>query len=175
GVGVEVHLRVERQHLAVAGDDQRVDFGQARVGFPECLVQRLQHLTALVDGALGNTDLAGNVFGFGVGQTGERIDEHLVDFLGRLGGDFFDVHTAFAGGHQRHALGAAIDDHADVQFFLDVGAFLDQQTTDLLAFGAGLVRHQLHTEDIVRVFANLIERLRHFHAAALTAAASVNL
>ena len=36
----------------------------------------------------------------------------------------------------------------DVVLLLDVGAFLDQQAAHLLAFGAGLVRLQLHAEDL---------------------------
>ena len=34
---------------------------------------------------------------------------------------------------------------------------------------------ELHAEDLVRVFANLLDRLRDLHATALAAAASVNL
>ena len=44
----------------------------------------------------------------------------------------------------------AVDDHADVQLVLDVGAFLDEQPAHLLALGAGLVRDQLHAEDLRR-------------------------
>jgi phosphoribosylaminoimidazole carboxylase (NCAIR synthetase) len=39
----------------------------------------------------------------------------------------------------------------------------------------GLVRDELHAEDLVRIFANLFQRLCNLHAAALTTAASVNL
>src|SRR5690606_18091032 len=39
-VGVEIQLRVERDHLAVAGQDQRVDLGERRVGLPERAVDR---------------------------------------------------------------------------------------------------------------------------------------
>ncbi len=63
----------------------------------------------------------------------------------------------------------------NVQFLLDVGAFLDQQAAHFLAFRAGLVRDQLHAEDLVRVFAHLIQRLGNLDAAALAAAAGVDL
>ena len=50
--------------------------------------------------------------------------------------------------HQRDLLRGAVGDHGDVVLLLDVGAFLDQQAAHLLAFGAGLVRLQLHAEDL---------------------------
>ena len=103
------------------------------------------------------------------------IDRDLVDLLGRLRGDFLDVHAAFAGGHQHHALRAAVDDHADVELLADVRAFLDQQPPHLLAFGAGLVRLQLHAEDRGSRAAHFVERVRELHAAALAAAAGVDL
>lgn len=89
--------------------------------------------------------------------------------------NFFDVHAAFARTHQNDLLRHAIDDEADVQLLLDVGAFFDQQTVDLLAFRTRLVRNELHAEDLVRVFTNLLDRLRDFHAAALAATTRVNL
>ena len=68
-----------------------------------------------------------------------------------------------------------VEHEAHVQFLLDVRAFFDQQAVHLLAFRAGLVRDELHAEDLVRIFANLVQRLCNLHAAALTATASVNL
>jgi hypothetical protein len=61
--------------------------------------------------------------------------------------NFLDVHAAFGGGHHGDLLGGAVGQRGDVVFF-DVGAFLDQQVTHLLAFRAGLVGDQLHAEDL---------------------------
>ena len=91
------------------------------------------------------------------------------------GGDFLDVHATFARGHQHDALRNAIGDHRYVQLFLDVRAFFDQQAAHFLAFRAGLVRDQLHAHDLVRVILHLLERFRDLHAAALAAAARMNL
>ena len=41
--------------------------------------------------------------------------------------------------------------------------------------GPGLVRDELHAEDLVRVITDLVDRLRHLHATALAAAACMNL
>ena len=98
-----------------------------------------------------------------------------MDLLGRLGGDGLDVHAALGTGHQRDALRAAVDDHADVEFLFDVRAFLHQQPAHLLPARAGLVRDQLHAEDLGRALLHLVERLRDLDAAALAAAAGVDL
>ena len=63
----------------------------------------------------------------------------------------------------------------DVVFLLDVGAFLDVQAAHLLAFGAGLVRLQLHAEDLAGQLLQVVHRARELDAAALAAAAGVDL
>ena len=90
-------------------------------------------------------------------------------------GHFFDVHAAFGRSHQDDFLGHAVGDQRNVQFLFDVGAFFHQQAVDFLAFGAGLVRDQLHAHDLVSVFFDLFDRFCHFHAAALAAATCVDL
>ena len=99
----------------------------------------------------------------------------LVDLFRRMGRDFLDVHAAFARGHQRHSLRGTIDDHADIEFLGDVGALFDQQSPHLLPAGSGLVRDQLHAEDLGGTLLDLIDRTREFHAAALAASAGVDL
>ena len=48
-VVVEVHLRVEREQVAVFGDDQRIDLEQRGVGGDERLVERGHQLRRLAD------------------------------------------------------------------------------------------------------------------------------
>ena len=127
------------------------------------------------DAAFGNADLARDAFGIRAGQALAGIDEDLVNLLRRLGGDFLDVHAAFRARHQHHALRRAIDDHADVELLLDVGAFLDQQTPHLLPLRAGLVGDELHAEDLIRQLAHFGNRLAEFDAATLAAAAGMDL
>ena len=58
----------------------------------------------------------------------------------------------------RHdALRAAVDDHPDVELLADVGALLDQQAAHLLAGGAGLVRDELHAEDLAGALAHFVD------------------
>jgi hypothetical protein len=113
------------------------------------LVQALQGLASLGNAGVGHADLAGDVVSVRVGQAGRRVDDQRVDLFRGVGSDFLDVHAAFARGHQGHLLRHAVGHQRNVQFLLDVGAFFDQQAIDLLAFRAGLVRDQLHAEDLV--------------------------
>ena len=174
-VRIEVHLGIERHHAAVAGEDQRIDLGEAGVGVPERLVQPLQHAARLRHGGLRHADLARDVVRLGILQAGGRVDEDLVDLFWRMRGNLFDVHAALARSHQADPLRDAIHHHADVEFLLDVRTLLDQQAPHLLAFRPGLVRLQLHAEDLAGVLADFIHRFRHLDAAALAAAAGMDL
>jgi len=67
-------------------------------------------------------------------------------------------------GHQRH-----------IQLVLDVGAVFDVQAANLLTFGAGLVSHQLHAQNLLGQLLHVLDGLGNLHAAALAAATSVDL
>ena len=58
---------------------------------------------------------------------------------------------------------------------MNVSTVFNVQTPNLLAFGARLVRLQLHAQNIARQTLDIINALGHFHAAALTATTCVNL
>src|SRR6185437_7321703 len=68
-----------------------------------------------------------------------------------------------------------VGEHCEVVLLLDVGAFIDQQAPHLLAFGAGLVRLQLHAEDLAGEACDVFERPGDLDAAALAAAAGMDL
>ena len=118
---------------------------------------------------------AGQVQRLGVGQTDQRVDEDLEDLLGRVVGHRLDVHAAFAAGHHGHALGGPVGERGDVVLVPDVGAFFDQQPAHLLAHRAGLVRDQLHAQDLPGQLFDLVERARQLDAAALAATAGMDL
>ena len=75
----------------------------------------------------------------------------------------------------RDLLRRAVGDGRHVIFLLDVGAVLDQQATHLLALGAGLVRDQLHAEDLAGQGLDLVDRAGQLDAATLAATAGVDL
>jgi hypothetical protein len=156
-------------------NDQGVDLGQAGVGIPECVVQALKDRARLRDRAGRHADLRCHVVRVGLGEAGIRIDEHLVDLLGRVLGHFLDVHAPLGAGHQRHLLGDTVYHHAQVELLLDVCAFFHQQPAHFLALGPGLVGDELHAEDRGGVAAHLVDRLRHLHAPTLAPAPGVDL
>ena len=66
-----------------------------------------------------------------------------------LRGDLLDVHAALGARHQRRRAAVARSTTiADVELLLDVGAFLDEQPAHLLPLRPGLVRDELHAEDL---------------------------
>src|SRR3546814_10985679 len=69
----------------------------------------------------------------------------------------------------------AIGYDAHVIFLGNVGAFLDQQATNLLALGPSLVRDQLHAQDLGRKLTYFIDGTGQLDAAALATATRVNL
>ena len=120
---------------------------------PSTSIERLVQLQQEAGGVLGGVAGAarGRRPGCAPGRRaspapGRRL---LQDLLRGLGGDLLDVHAALGRGHHHHPAGAAVDQHADVELAGDVHALLDQQALDLLAARAGLVRDQVHAEDLL--------------------------
>src|SRR5262249_12431079 len=103
------------------------------------------------------------------------IDRLLQDLLGMLGGDLFDLHAALGRRHHGHAPRAAVDHHADVELARDVDALLDEEALHALALGPGLMGHEVHAVDGARLLLGVDEVLGDLDAAALAAAAGVDL
>src|SRR5690606_6955524 len=113
--------------------------------------------------------------GLRIGQAGKRVDEDLDDLLGRAVGDLLDVHAAFARRDHGHLLGATVGHDGQVVFLLDVGAIFNIETADLLSFGAGLVRLELHAQDLASQAPDVFQALGNLHTATLAAATGVDL
>src|SRR5574343_1516019 len=175
GVRVKVELGIQRLDVAVAFEDQRIDFSQRGIRFHVAAVKLLEGIDGLGLRTGRDTNAVSQGLGLRVGHANERVDENLDDFFRCLVSDFFDVHTTFARCHHGNALGSAIGQRSHVIFVLDVSAFFDQQVTNLLAFRASLVRDELHAENVVSVLTHFVERLGDFNATALAATTCVNL
>ena len=63
-----------------------------------------------------------------------------------------------------------VDDHAEVELALDRDLLLDEHGAHRQALRPGLVRHQLHPDDLRGRLARLVRRVRELDAAALAAA-----
>ena len=92
-----------------------------------------------------------------------------------LGGHFLDLHAARLRSHKHQLARRAIEHDAQVKLAVDSRSLLDQQPLHLLPLRPGLVRNQLHAEDVLGVQLGVFAGARHFHAAALAAAAGMNL
>jgi hypothetical protein len=102
-----------------------------------------------------------------------RGDAH--DLLRRLGGDFLDVHAARGAGHHHRLAGGAVEQHAQVELALHLEALFDQDASHNPPFGAGLMGDERHAEHLDREVFGLVRRLGQLDAAALAAAAGVDL
>src|SRR6202012_4051161 len=103
------------------------------------------------------------------------IDVLLVDSVGVLGGNLFDLHASGLRGHEDELCLRTIEDNAEVELTVDRRGLFDEQPLHLLALRASLVRDQLHAENLLRVLLGFGEVLRYLDTAALAAAAGVDL
>ncbi len=175
GVVVEVHLGVERQQVAAGGDHERIDFDQRGIGGDERVVQRRHQLDRLVDLRAVEADRKADLPRLERHQPDARLDEDLDDLLRRRGGDLLDVHAAGSARHHHRLAGGAIEHEAQIQLARHLQTFLDEDTRHDAPFRAGLMRDERHAEHLAGDALGLVGRSRELHAAALAAAAGVNL
>ena len=98
-----------------------------------------------------------------------------MNFFRRVVRHFFDVHAAFGGNDKCDAAGLAVDQRRQIQFALNGRAIFNIKTLDQAARRAGLVGDQGHAQDILGFLLHVGDRLDHLDAAALAAAAGMNL
>ena len=174
-VVVEVHLGVERKEPAVSRGDEGIDLNQRRVGVFGGARQRHHELHRAADvlrlEAEAERDLAR------LERPQPKAGQNVL-FDNRAGifrGDFFDLHAARRRRHEDVAAIHAVEQHAEVKLARDGQRLFDQQPLHRLAFRAGLMRDQLHAEHLGRQLAGFLRRLGQLDAAALAAAAGMNL
>ena len=174
-VVVEVHLGVERDHAAVAGNDQWIDLDEARVGVDERLVERQHRRRRLRRLPAFETEAVGQPVGVEPSHAGGRIDAHAEDLLRRRRRHLLDLHAALGRGDDGDAARRPVEQHADVELAGDVAAFLDVDAADLPPLRPGLRRHESHAEHGLGRVGRRLDRLHDLDAAALAPAAGVDL
>ena len=153
-VVVDRELRVERAHLAVGRDDQRVDLAQHRVARDERLVQLpderedLLLLVRVVD--TGPEDQPPRLPRL---EALERIDVQPNERLRALLGDLLDVDAALGREHVERLLRAAIEREREVVLLRDLARLLDP---DL----AHDVPADVQAEDLLGLVARVLGRRR---------------
>jgi hypothetical protein len=103
------------------------------------------------------------------------IEVGLEDCVGVLGGDLLDLHAAELRGHHRRETFAAVEDHTEVELTIDRQGLLDEHGANQLALGPGLLGDQGHSQDLIRQRDRLVRVVGQLDAAALAAAAGVDL
>ena len=174
-VVVEVHLRVERQQVAVGGHDQRVDLDHRRVGALERLVEREHQLGGLAGLRGVQAQRKRQLASLERHQAGARADVLLEDAVRRLRRDLFDVHAAVGAGHENRARRSAVEDERQVELARDPQPLFHEHARDQAAFRTGLVRLERHADHVARDPLGFVGVLGQLHAAALAASAGMNL
>ena len=103
---VEVDLRVERDDVALLGDDKRIDLAERTVLARHQLVEGAHQLYELGQRLLSaDSEPEGELTRLVGGETDGRVDVDGEDLLRRLGGDLFDLDAAFGGRHEGNHAG----------------------------------------------------------------------
>ena len=175
GVGVDVDLGVQAVQVAVLLDHQRVHFQQGQVVVLEQLGQAHEDVGELLDLVALQAQLEGQLAALVRLCANQRVDGGLEDLLGSLVGNFLDVHATFGGGHEHDTAAGTVDDGAEVQLLVDVGAGLNQNLADRLAIGVCLVGHQTLAQPLGGERLGVFLVLDQLDAARFTAATGVHL
>src|SRR4029078_727051 len=90
-------------------------------------------------------------------------------------GDLLEVDAALGRGDEGDARGGAVDQAGEVQLAGDLAAFLDIEAMDGPALRSGLRRDQRYAQHALALAPDILERAHHLDAAALAAAAGMDL
>ena len=150
-VVVEVDLGVEREQVAAAGDDQRIDLDAATQSVSMNTLYSVAHeLVAPLDLLAGRGRARRRACGPGTAEAERGIDATLEDLLGRLVRDLLDLHAAFGRGHEMHR--ARRRDRPRMPRYSSRAMSQPSSTIDALdirALGTGLLGHE-HLAEHVR-------------------------
>src|SRR5207248_5904394 len=174
-VVVEVDLGVERNHVALLRDHQRIDLHDAGIARLVRLVRSGGEADEAVHRVAGEAEPERQIARLVSSEADDRIDRRAQDLLRVLRGDLLDLHPTLAGRHRHVAADGAVEGDAEIELAGDVASFLDVDLPHLLALRAGLVGDELHAHHLLEDLARLFRAPRQLHSAALAAAARVNL
>ncbi len=174
-VVVEVHLRVESDHVARPRDEERVDLGERRVRRDVRLRERDQEADGLLVRLALEAERVRELARLVRLQAPRGLERLLDDGIGVLRRDDLDLHAALPAHHHDGPADRAVERDPEVELLGDVQGLLDEDLLDLLPVRAGLVRHELHPEDLAGEGFRLLGALRELDAAALAAAPRVDL
>ena len=168
GAVVDRHLRVERDHLAVGGDDQRVDLDQGRVLGERDLVQLDQQLRHLVGRVLIDPGVHRHLAPKLAGELLARLDVALDQGRRVRLRHLLHVHAAHAREHREQLLLRAVEDDRGVVLGVDPRGPLDPDLVDGEAA-------DVHADDRLGMLAGLFTIVGDLDPAGLAALADPHL
>ncbi len=148
---------------------------RARIGVDVCLHQLLDEPDALLERLAFETERPGDLTCLKRLQPEDGVDGDSLDGRRILRRDFFDLHAALSGSHDDWLSEAAIERDPEVELLVEIERFLDQDLSHELTLGTGLVRDELHPEDLAGDLHSLVGILGELDAAALPTPSGVNL
>ena len=168
GVVVQGHLAVDREHLPVLGQRERVDLDQRGVLVgehrPQPFGQQGGALGGLFRDAAGRDDLRG----LGAVHAGQRRHRDPGHGVGAVVRDLFDLHAALyrADGQERPV--GPVEQERQVVLGGDVDGLGDEHRVHGVAL-------DVHAEDLAGLGVGLVRAVRQLHAAGLAPAAGLHL
>ena len=113
-VVVEIEFRIERQHLALWSDDERIHFHHRAIEADECSVQSVEQFRRRFQLGRFKPELLRQFAGLKRLQSGQRIDRFANDFLWRFLRHGFDFHAAFGAGDDQWRGCRAIEQNREI-------------------------------------------------------------
>ena len=168
GVGVEGDLAVEGHDGTVAHLRERVHLDEGGVLRDEGLPELDEDVGDGVDQLGRELRGGGDLLGLGEVDALDRVDRHLGERLGTLGGELLDLHPALVGGHGEEGAVGAVEQVGDVVLLLDVRARVDEHAVHRVAL-------DVHAQDLLGVRAGVLGGLGDLDPAGLAAAADLHL
>ncbi len=168
GVLVEGHLGVERVHLALGREDQRVDLGQVAVALDIAVIEADQQGGCLVPRLGVEVGPVHPLTGLLFGDAGHRIDVDPGDGIGVGLRHLLDLDPALGGQHAEVQLCLAVEREAGVVLLGDVGRVLHPQPLHHVAL-------DVEPEDVAGVQPDLVGVGGQLHPTRLAATTHLHL
>ena len=175
GIVVEIDLGVQGEDLTFTGCHQGIDLGQGTVHFhvhfvePQDETKRLTHQGALQSQPESKPPRLKGL------QPHPRVHLFPEDLFRSPGGHLLDFHPTFWTGHDHQLALGPVQGDAQIEFPVDITGLLHQDLLHLLAIGTGLVRDQVHADDLGGHVPGLLRIECHLDAPPLAAAPGVYL
>ena len=162
GVVIDLELGVAGDHVALLGDDKRVDLGGQGVIVGNRAIELFDHGHQRTR-EVAQPRIENQLRQFEVERSSPRIRIQPGDRIGRIIGHLLDVHASFRGEHQDVGARVAVDREAQVDLPLDLERRLAVDERDLEAL-------DVHADDLFGGPPRLVGRPGHLDAAGLAPA-----